>query len=150
MIVRLLQGPKMPVPFVTKYHTCYNIPARYFLFPFPCLNERNLCTIRSRGGSTPLLYVRLIATHSESSSRAPVPIVPPFPHSPWLLSRMYLYSLGLPEDAPQFDLLFNRGLSPHRTPVCRSSSTTVLDFASSAYVHPDPSTLDRVCPSYVP
>ena len=37
----------------------------------------------------------------------------------------------------------NRGLSPHRTPVCLSPSTTVLDFASSAYVLPDPSTLDR-------
>ena len=44
----------------------------------------------------------------------------------------------------------NRGLSPHRTPVCRLPSTTVLDFASSAYVYPDPSTLDRVRPSYVP
>ena len=42
----------------------------------------------------------------------------------------------------------NRGLSPHRTPVCRSPSTTVLDFASSAYVYPDPSTLDRVRSSY--
>ena len=38
----------------------------------------------------------------------------------------------------------NRGLSPHRTPVCRSPSTTVLDFASSVYVHPDPLTLKRV------
>ena len=45
---------------------CYNIPTRYFLFPFLFLNERNLCTIRSRGDSTSLLYVRLIVTHLES------------------------------------------------------------------------------------
>ena len=45
---------------------CYNIPAQYFLFPFPFLNERNLCTIRSRGDSTSLLYVQLIVTHLES------------------------------------------------------------------------------------
>ena len=76
---------------------------------------------------------------SRTLSRSSIVIVP-----------MYLYSLGLPEDAPQFNLLFqSRPLSP-QNPVCRSPSTTVLDFASSAYVYPDPSTLDRVRPSHVP
>ena len=38
--------------------------------------------------------------------------------SPWLLSRMYLYSLGLPEDAPQFDLLFPIEASLPTEPPC--------------------------------
>ena len=53
-------------PLYTPGACCYNIPTRHFLFPFLFLNERNLCTIRSRGDSTSLLYVRLIVTHLES------------------------------------------------------------------------------------
>ena len=59
-------------------HLYYNILAQCFLFPFLFLNECNLCTIRSCGSSTSLLYVRLITTHLESPVSHPKSLLSPF------------------------------------------------------------------------